>query len=237
MTSSRRGYVVISDEGKKYLSNNPSDLTQDDLSKIPAFIEFKNRKKKKIKLENEEIPNSLINIPSQTPEDRIQDAIDEISHEISLELISRVLAAPPAFFEHLIIKLLMSMGYGGSNKNAGRTLGKTGDNGVDGVIDQDPLGLDRVYIQAKRYDPNNKISSEQIRGFAGSLQLHQANKGLFVTTSEFTAAAKETAEKINQRIVLIDGEKLTELMLQYNIGSRNDSVFYIKKIDEDFFEY
>jgi restriction system protein len=158
--------------------------------------------------------------------------------EISLaqELLDRILAAPPDFFERLIITLLLSMGFGGSAADAGRALGRSGDDGVDGVIDQDALGLDRVYIQAKRYAPGNNISSGAIRDFFGSLDRHKATKGLFVTTSTFSTSARETAEFLSKRIVLIDGEQLTKLMIRHNVGCRIEDTLHIKKVDEEFFE-
>lgn len=128
------------------------------------------------------------------------------------------------------------MGYGGSAVEAGRALGRTGDDGVDGVIDQDELGLDRVYIQAKRYAASNSVGSGAIRDFFGSLDRHKAAKGLFVTTSFFTASARDTAEYLSKRIVLIDGEKLARLMIRHNVGCRVEEVLNIKRIDEDFFE-
>ncbi len=128
------------------------------------------------------------------------------------------------------------MGFGGSAADAGRAIGGRGDDGVDGVIDQDALGLDRVYIQAKRYANGNNIGSGAIRDFFGSLDRHKASKGLFVTTSNFSPAARETAEFLSKRIVLIDGEQLTKLMIRHNVGCRIEDTLYIKKVDEDFFE-
>jgi restriction system protein len=135
-----------------------------------------------------------------------------------------------------MVNLLLSMGYGGSAADAGRALGRSGDDGVDGVIDQDALGLDRVYIQAKRYAEGNNIGPGAIRDFFGSLDRHKATKGLFVTTSTFSSSAKETAEFLSKRIVLIDGEHLAKLMIRYNVGCRIEEVLHIKKLDEDFFE-
>jgi restriction system protein len=128
------------------------------------------------------------------------------------------------------------MGYGGSVNGAGRAIGRSGDDGVDGVIDQDSLGLDRVYIQAKRYAAGNNISSGAIRDFFGSLDKHRAAKGLFVTTSAFSSSARETAKQLSKRIVLIDGEQLARLMIRHNVGCKVEDTLYIKKIDEDFFE-
>lgn len=128
------------------------------------------------------------------------------------------------------------MGYGGTSKEAGRALGRSGDDGIDGVIDQDPLGVDQVYLQAKRYGEGNNIGAGTIRDFYGALSLKRAHKGIFVTTSAFSRSAIQTARDLHSRIVLIDGIQLTRLMIRYNIGCRDEEVLYLKKIDEDFFE-
>lgn len=128
------------------------------------------------------------------------------------------------------------MGYGGSAQEAGRAIGKSGDDGVDGVVDQDALGLDRVYIQAKRYASSNTVGSSAIRDFFGSLDRHKASKGLFVTTSSFSASARETADYLSKRIVLIDGDSLAKLMIRHNVGCRIEETLHLKKLDEDFFE-
>ena len=128
------------------------------------------------------------------------------------------------------------MGYGGTSEDAGRALGKSGDDGVDGVIDQDPLGVDQIYVQAKRYAVGNNVGASAIRDFFGALSLKKAQKGIFVTTSAFSSSAAETAKGLGTRIVLIDGGQLAVLMIRYNIGCRNEEVLYLKKVDEDFFE-
>ena len=160
----------------------------------------------------------------------------QIDASLSQDLIDRIRAAPSDFFERLIVNLLLSMGFGGSAADAGRAIGRSGDDGVDSVIDQDALGLDRVYIQAKRYAQGNNIGPGAIRDFFGSLDRHKATKGLFVTTSTFSASARETAEFLSKRIVLIDGAQLTKLMIRHNVGCRIEDTLYIKKVDEDFFD-
>jgi restriction system protein len=144
----------------------------------------------------------------------------QIETALAQELLDRIHSAPPEFFERLIVNLLLNMGFGGSVADAGRALGRSGDDGVDGVINQDALGLDRVYIQAKRYAPGNNIGSGAIRDFFGSLDRHKATKGLFVTTSTFSASATETAQYLSKRIVLIGGEQLAKLMIRHNVGCR-----------------
>jgi restriction system protein len=170
-------------------------------------------------------------VATQTPDELLRNTVKEIEAVLARELLNRVLKAPPAFFEGLIVKLLLAMGYGGSQANSGRIVGRSGD----GVIDQDALGLDRVYVQAKRYGVENDVGEPEIRGFSGSLGAAKANKGVFVTTSSFTRPARSFAERHPSRIVLIDGEQLTNLMIRHNVGVRTEETLYLKKVDEDFF--
>ena len=150
-------------------------------------------------------------------------------------MLEKIRTASPAFFEGLVVNLLVAMGYGGSVTDAGRAIGRAGDGGVDGVIDQDALGLDRVYIQAKRYGDGNNVGPGAIRDFFGSLDRFKASKGLFVTTSSFTNEAAETAQLLSKRIVLIDSETLTKLMVRYNVGCRVEDTLFMRRLDEDFF--
>jgi restriction system protein len=154
----------------------------------------------------------------------------EFENALRAELLDRILQESPAFFENTIVTLLISMGYGGSRADAGRAIGRSGDNGLDGVIDQDALGLDRVYIQAKRYGLENAVSEPDIRGFAGSLEGAKATKGVFVTTSYFTPQARAFAEKITRRIVLIDGQQLAQLMINHDVGVRIEETLHLKKM-------
>ena len=172
----------------------------------------------------------------QTPDEAMRQAHKQIDTALGQDLLDRIREASPEFFERLIVNLLLSMGYGGSTEDAGRTLGRSGDDGVDGVVDQDSLGLDRVYIQAKRYAAGNNIGAGAIRDFFGSLDRHKAAKGLFVTTSTFSSSARETSEFLSKRIVLIDGIQLARLMIRHNVGCRIEETLFIKKVDEDFFD-
>ena len=196
-----------------------------------GFQQFRSRTNDNIGVPEDHADDQL-----RTPDEVVREAHGQIEAALAQEILERILAAPPNFFERLIINLLISMGYGGSAKQAGRALGRSGDDGVDGVIDQDALGLDRVYIQAKRYAPGNNIGSGAIRDFFGSLDRHKATKGLFVTTSTFSPSARETAEFLSKRIVLIDATQLAKLMIRFNVGCRIEETLYVKKIDEEFFE-
>lgn len=232
----RRGHFKITPRGQAVLASQPSQIDNNFLMQFEEFRQFRERSR----VADEEGSEAVV--PSsedqkQTPDEAMRMAHRQIETALGQDLLDRVRNAPPEFFERLIVDLLLSMGYGGSSADkAGRTLGRSGDDGVDGVIDQDALGLDRVYIQAKRYAAGNNIGSGAIRDFFGSLDRHKATKGLFVTTSTFSPSAKETAEFLSKRIVLIDGDQLASLMVQQNVGCRIEDTMHIKKIDEEFFD-
>ena len=233
ITSPQRGRAVATDEGKRFLELHPDQISVNDLKTIQSFVDFQNRKSKK----KDSVNIAPLEPSSMTPEDRISEALIEIDQEITAQILDRVLNAPPAFFEKVVIDLLVEMGYGGARANAAEVVGKSGDNGIDGVVDQDQLGLDRVYVQAKRYALDNGIGSGAIRDFSGSLDLHKANKGIFFTTSYFSSSAIETAEGMGKRIVLIDGEKLATLMLENGVGCSSKKAISIMRLDEDYFDY
>ncbi len=232
--STRRGYFKLTPAGKKVIAKKPERIDNTFLSQFEAFEKFRQRSEPKAAQDEGEAPPLLHQ--TQTPDEVMRGAHKQIDASLGQELLERVRRAPPEFFERLIVSLLLSMGFGGSVSDAGRALGRTGDDGADGVIDQDALGLDRVYIQAKRYALGNNVGSGAIRDFFGSLDRHKATKGLFVTTSTFSPSAIETAQYLSKRIVLIDGEQLAKLMIRYNVGCRVEETLEIKKIDEDFFE-
>lgn len=227
----KRAHFVVSDRGIAVLANPPPVINIKFLESFPEFKEFKGGVAEGVGSS----PSEPSNLKELAPDEVIRSASDELQQSLAAELLSKILASPPEFFERLVVQLLIAMGYGGSAIEAGKALGKSGDGGVDGVIDQDALGLDRIYVQAKRYT-DNKVSSGEIRDFFGSLDRFKANKGLFVTTSTFSPAAKETADMLSKRIVLIDGHLLTKLMIRFDIGCRVEEVVYIKKLDEDFFD-
>ena len=232
----RRGHFITTPLGQSVLQQNPVGIDNRFLEQFEGFRQFRERS-------SEDTAGAVL-APApdaenlkQTPDEIMRAAHQQIDSALGQDLLDRVRNAPPDFFERLIVNLLLSMGYGGSRTDkAGRTLGRSGDDGVDGVIDQDALGLDRVYIQAKRYAAGNNIGSGAIRDFFGSLDRHKASKGLFVTTSTFSPSARETAEFLSKRIVLIDGLQLAALMIQQNVGCRVEDTLYIKKLDEEFFE-
>ena len=231
--STRRAHFRITDRGRQALAENPDRIDNNYLSQFPEFEEFRSRS---TDARQERLPTPEESAPEdRTPDEIMRSAHQEVELSLRQELLDRVIAAPPDFFERLIVNLLVAMGYGGSLEDAGRALGKSGDGGVDGVIDQDVLGLDRVYIQAKRYQQGNTVGGREIRDFFGSLDRFKAAKGLFVTTSDFTKDARETAGLLSKRIVLIGGDQLAALMVRYDIGCRAEETLYVKTVDEDFF--
>jgi restriction system protein len=231
----RRGYFRITPRGQTVLQSSPPKIDKNLLMQFEEFRQFRDRSNSGIEPDGP-APAPALDDEKQTPDETMRMAYREIENALIEDLLERVREAPPDFFERLMINLLLSMGYGGSTENAGRTLGRSGDDGVDGVIDQDALGLDRVYIQAKRYAIGNNIGAGAIRDFFGSLDRHKATKGLFVTTSTFSMSARETAEHLSKRIVLVDGDQLARLMIRHNVGCRIEDTLHIKKVDEEFFE-
>jgi restriction system protein len=183
----------------------------------------------------QEAVRNFVGDATATPDEVVRSTVQSIETVLSQELLDRILDAPPAFFENLIVTLLLNMGYGGSREDAGRAIGKSGDGGIDGVIDQDPLGLDRIYLQAKRYKIETPVSEPEVRAFSGSLGAAKATKGVFVTTSYFTKPAYEFAEKHPYKMILIDGKNLTALMIRHGVGVRIAETLYLKRVDEDFF--
>lgn len=232
VTATRRGHFVITDRGRAALSESSANIDNTFLEKYDEFKEFKTRTRE---IDSTELSASEAGESASTPDEALRAAHEKINIAISADLLDRVRESPPTFFEQLIVQLLLAMGYGGTSEEAGRALGRSGDDGVDGVIDQDPLGVDQIYVQAKRYAAGNSIGPGAIRDFYGSLSLKKAHKGIFFTTSSFSTAAIQTAQNLGMRIVLIDGMHLARLMMRYNIGCRDEDVLHIKKVDEDFF--
>lgn len=228
----KRGHFTVSERGKAVLASPPGMI---DIRFLESFPEFREFRESGNGIPSETTTQPEPNLKDLTPDEIIRSAHSDLDESLSAELLSKILSSPPDFFERLVVQLLVAMGYGGSTADAGRALGKSGDGGVDGVIDQDSLGLDRIYIQAKRYT-DNRVSPGEIRDFFGSLDRFKASKGVFFTTTSFSSLAKETADALSKRIVLIDGVQLTKLMIRFDIGCRIEETIYIKKINEEFFE-
>ena len=230
----KRGFYAATDEGLKILTQNLDRIDNKFLLQFDSFQEFRARKSSRSNGTDDD--HSFDDDTDQTPDEVLRAAHSQINASLAADLLDRVRTSSPEFFEGLIIELLLAMGYGGPSEEAGRRLGQSGDNGVDGVIDQDPLGVDQIYVQAKRYAEGTNISASDIRDFYGALSLKRAQKGIFFTTSKFSPSAAETAQGLGIRIVLINGMQLSKLMIQYNIGCRIEETLYLKNLDDEFFE-
>jgi restriction system protein len=232
----KRAHFCISEQGRGVLATPPDRITIKYLGQFPEFQEFR----KPTDSANEAVDaqsSDLAQELSLTPDETMRHAHSLLEQELADELLVKIRSGTPAFFENLVVRLLFAMGYGGSVTEINKALvGGAGDGGVDGVIDQDILGLDRIYVQAKRYADGNTVGAGAIRDFFGSLDRFKASKGLFVTASTYTPSARETAGMLSKRIVLVDGGQLTRLMIRHNIGCRVEETLEIKKIDEEFFE-
>jgi restriction system protein len=229
---------IATDEGRKLLSKNPPKIDNELLRQYPSFQEFYSGSNSGSDKSTQQNANQMASAPAwaaaSTPEEQIEAAHLAVQSALRAELLQRILENSPSFFEQVIVELLVSMGYGGTHQNAAMQLGKSGDGGVDGVINEDRLGLDRVYVQAKRYK-DGAVGRPDVQGFVGSLVGLGATKGVFVTTSTFSAQAIEYAKNLSQRVILIDGQRLTDLMIEHDVGVRISRAIQFKRIDEDFF--
>lgn len=224
LENKRRGYFNITDEGLKVLEQNPPKIDINFLMQFPGYVEFRTGGKDK--------PVTTDDTPV-TPEEILENSYQNLRNNIAQELLSSVKFCSPEFFEKLVVDLLLNMGYGGSRRDAGEAIGRSGDGGIDGIIKEDKLGLDTIYIQAKKWE--NTVSRAEIQKFAGALQGQQAKKGIFITTSSFSKGAREYANIIDSKVVLIDGEILAQLMIDYDIGVSKIKSYDLKKIDTDYF--
>lgn len=230
----KRGVFIASAAGKALLATKPQQIDVETLKNYPSFVEFYGSTA--ASASPSDIPATQASTASSiTPEEQIDAAHAVLTSALKADLLSRILEQTPSFFERVIVDLLVAMGYGGSHENAAMRLGKSGDGGIDGVVDEDRLGLDRIYVQAKRYAPHVSVGRPEIQGFVGSLVGLGAAKGVFVTTSSFSAPAVDFARGLQQRVILIDGARLTELMIEFGVGVRVNRVVEVKRLDEDFF--
>ena len=228
LNSTRRGYFEITELGKQVLAQKPDVINMTFLKQYPDYIEF-------IKPSTPNDKTTISDEPdvSQTPEEAIESAYQRVRQELAKEILTTIKGCSPTFFERLVIDLLVQMGYGGTRKDAGEAIGGSGDGGIDGIIKEDRLGLDIVYIQAKRWE--NTVSRPEIQKFAGALQGQRARKGIFITTANFSDGAKKYVSFIDSKIVLIDGNMLAQLMIDYNIGVAPFATYEMKRLDSDYF--
>jgi len=223
----RRGYCRATDRGRELLAEGVGEIDLGVLGRYPEFVAWRSQTKA---CEVEEEPRV-----QEGPEELIAASFELLNSELAREIVGRVHSFSPSFFEHLIVDLLVRMGYGGGRTEMGRALGRVGDGGVDGVIKEDELGLDVVYVQAKRLDPQSGVPLSEVRDFVGGLEGHRATKGVLVTTSYFPSTAYDFITRVSKRVVLIDGQELANLMIRHRVGVRVKDVYEVRKIDENYF--
>lgn len=235
LETTRRGYYRITERGQVMLRQNPSWINQGFLQQFPEFVEFKRAKGIK-PIQNAaqvEASQAEASDAAQTPEEVIEAAYQKLRQALEDELLQMIKERSPEFFERLVIDLLVNMGYGGTREDAGAAIGGAGDGGIDGIIKEDRLGLDIVYVQAKRWA--GVVGRPEIQKFAGALQGRRAKKGIFLTTSDFSKDALDYAKQIDSRIVLIDGHTLAQLMIDHNVGVAVTATYELKRVDSDYF--
>jgi restriction system protein len=237
LISTRRAHFKITERGRSVLDENVERIDAKFLRRFDEFNAFVGGGRTGVTPSPDIVSQVVedIAVSESTPDELLRATIKEVESALAAELITRICAASPAFFESLVVDLLLKMGYGGSRTEAGRAIGKTGDGGIDGVIDQDQLGLDRIYLQAKRYDPDNPVGEPDIQKFCGSLGAKKAAKGVFLTTSYFTKPAVAFGEHHPYKIVLIDGDLLARLMINHSVGVRIVETMHYKKVDDEYF--
>ncbi|MCT7979593.1 restriction endonuclease [Laspinema olomoucense] len=229
LETTKRGYFKITEQGLKIWNEHPPQINTKFLQQFPTFGEFQEQNKKDLSSPNLESDTNS----STTPEEELESAFQKLNQTLASDLIEQIKAGSPRFFEILVVDLLVKMGYGGTRKDAGQVIGRSGDEGVDGLINEDRLGLDVIYIQAKRWQ--NPVGRPEIQKFTGALEGFRAKKGIFITSSSFTNDAQEYVERIDKKVILIDGDKLAQLMIEYNVGVSPVVSYEIKKVDSDYF--
>ncbi len=229
LSSPARGTIVITQRGRDLLSQSSGGISKRDLLAFAEFREFQAL-----------APSPEASLPRDgslgspfSPEEQLASLYTDLTAALASDLLAQVQSVTPQQFERLVVEVLVAMGYGGSVRDAGEAIGRSGDNGIDGMIKQDPLGLDRVYLQAKRWQ--NTVHSPEIRTFAGSLTYHRASKGVFITTSTFSDGARRTAEQIGN-IILLDGTALARLMIEYGVGVLTRATYQIRRVDSEYFD-
>jgi len=226
----RRAVCKITERGIETLKQSPKEINVKFLSQFPEFLEFKGFSRKDT---SNRVEEDVELKEGRTPQELLEYGYEKIRQDLSDEILKRVKECSANFFEKLVVALLISMGYGGSRSDLGRAVGRSGDEGIDGVIKQDQLGLDVIYIQAKKWD--NPVSRPEIQKFVGALEGQKANKGVFITTSTYTNEAKEFASKVSSKVILIDGKELVRLLIDHDIGVSTTDTYKIKRIDSDYF--
>ncbi len=230
LDSPRRGHVVVTDRGKSVLGASPERIDVKYLEQFNEFLEFRDSSRNR---EVDAQHTAETSSDSGTPEEALEAAHQQLRGALADEILEKVKECSPKFFERLVVELLVTMGYGGSRKDAGERVGRSGDGGIDGIIKEDRLGLDVIYIQAKRWD--NTVGRPEVQKFVGALQGQRARKGILLTTSSFTKDAAEYAANLDSKVILIDGRRLAQLMVDFNVGATLVTSYEVKRVDTDYF--
>lgn len=228
LANPRRGIYQITTRGQELLAKPPTVINLRFLNQFSEYVAFRAARRQRAEEQEDTEPNH-----SATPEESLELAYTKIRDDLAADILQRLKTCSPAFFERLVVEVIVKMGYGGSRQDAGKAIGKSGDGGIDGMIKEDKLGLDAIYIQAKRWE--NTVGRPEIQKFVGALTGQRAKKGLFITTADFSADAQEYVSRIDTKIVLIDGETLAQLMIDHNVGVSTIATYDLKKIDMDYF--
>lgn len=229
LVSTGRAKICVTELGSEVLKSNPEYINIKYLQQFPEFQEFRAQANKP-----EEIVQEVEQEVTHTPDEILADSYQTLRKELAQQLLERIMNCSPRFFERLVVDLLVQMGYGGSRKDAGRAIGQSGDGGVDGIINEDRLGLDVVYIQAKRWE--GTVGRPVVQAFAGSLEGFRAKKGVMITTSGYSKDAMEYVGRIEKKIILIDGEQLAQYMIDYGVGVAEMVTYTVKRVDLDYFD-
>jgi restriction system protein len=228
----RRGFFQITERGRDVLRDPPVAISRDYLMRFPEFVEFVTRSNEEDSRTTGVLQSSVVS--NQTPDEIFQVAYSAMRAELAREVLDKLLSASPDFFEEVVVELLVAMGYGGSRKDAGERIGKSGDGGIDGIIKEDKLGLDAIYIQAKRWQ--GSVGRPEIQKFVGALQGQRARKGVFMTTSAFSADAIDYVSRVDVKVVLLDGKTIAGLMIDHNVGVSSVTTYVVKRLDSDYFD-
>lgn len=231
----QRGVYRITQRGKDYLATHNS-LNKKDLMEFPEFASYATGTNVPKTHPEDSQTSQAVTPEDLTPTEQLEQAYHSIVDDLAADLLQKTLEQSPYFFEHLVVDLLVKMGYGGSFANSAQVTQYVHDDGIDGIIYEDKLGLDKIYIQAKRYKLDNTVGKPQIQQFSGALDEQKATKGVFITTSSYSKEAKQYVQNLNKKIVLIDGQELARYMIEYNVGVSTKQVYEIKRIDSDYFE-
>jgi restriction system protein len=230
LENTRRGVFHITERGQEVLGKKPTDINLRFLRQFPEYEAARERHKE---IRQMSTATAIEDQENETPAERLEEAYQTLRENLASEILAQLKSSSPIFFEKAVVEVLVKMGYGGTRKDAGQAIGRSGDEGIDGIIKEDRLGLDIIYIQAKKWE--DPISRPEIQKFAGALQGKRARKGIFITTSRFCDTAKEFAANIDSKIILIDGQQLAQYMIDFGVGVATDAVYEVKRLDSDYF--